>query len=344
MEKLLLIKCPNCNKQISEFKDNSYICEKCGLVEPISLSPQEMLIVLPYDILQQIVFAIHEKNIFEMLKLRKVNKKLKEIVDRRINTIYEEKYKVVPEVIDVNVILDILREYLPYRKGKSEFQYGDFGNPNDSLNDRYNKIFEYYMNDEDLKKFRTHILREILYEENDKLKEIFLKKFDGKKFDGENFDIFFDGLEEHHIKELNVEKESNTGEYLYIVLKEIRYGRPEELYEIYPQIVNALFEFFPTYLDIFANFQINYINKIVQDNNNYQIGDYFYYYKHENGQSPGIGMVDYDVMNGVKIPVFDDEGMESLTPEIQKQITQLGTVIGYPTEEEIRKFLDGFRR
>ena len=38
MEKLLLIKCPKYNKQISKFKDNSYICENCGLVEPIPLS------------------------------------------------------------------------------------------------------------------------------------------------------------------------------------------------------------------------------------------------------------------------------------------------------------------
>ena len=42
-----------------------------------------------------------------------------------------------------------------------------------------------------------------------------------------------------------------------------------------------------------------------------------------------------------KIPVFDAEGMPSLTPEIENQIRQLGTDITYPTDE-IQNFLENF--
>lgn len=339
MEQILLIKCPKCNNQIKEFKNNSYICENCGLVEPISLSPEEMLNVLPYDIMEQIVSQIPEQDIFEMIKLRKVNKEFREIVDRRINTIYKEKYGRVPEVVDVDVVLDILREYLPYRKGKTQFEYGDFGYPNDSLQEKYNKILNYYMSDEDLKEFRSNILTEILFEDNYQLPEIF-----SENFDGENFDKQFDELTEEQIEELNV-NEDITKSNLYDILETIRYTRAEdfsEFYEFYPELVNELFESFYN-TDNFVEIQRNYINKIVRDEDKYKIGDYFYYYNFDSDrQYTGIGMVDYDVMNGVKIPVFDGEGMPSLTPEIENQIRQLGTDITYPTDE-IQNFLENFR-
>lgn len=338
MKQILLFKCPKCNNQISEFKNNSYICKNCGIVEPISLSQEEMLDVLPYDIMEHIVSQISEQDILEMIKLRKVNKDFREIVDRRINNIYEEKYGRVPEVIDINVILDILREYLPYRKGKSEFLSGDFGYPNDDLKDKHNKTLKYYMTDEDLKEFRSNILTEILFEDNYKLPEIF-----GENFDGENFDKQFDELTEEQIKELNI-NENITENNLYDILEKIRYTSAEdfsEFYEFYPELVNELFESFYNRND-FAKFQTNYIKQIVRDEDNYKIGDYFYYYNyHSVRQYTGIGMVDYDVMNGVKIPVLDDEGMPNLTPEIENQITQLGTDITYPIDE-VQFFLARF--
>lgn len=339
MKQTLLFKCPKCNNQISEFKNNSYICKNCGTVEPISLSPEEMLRVLPYDIMEHIVSQISERDILEMIKLRKVNKDFREIVDKRINNIYKEKYGRVPEVIDINVILDILREYLPYRKGESEFLYGDFGYPNDSRKEKYNKILNYYMSDEDLKEFRSNILTEILFEDNEQLSEIF-----GEKFDGENFDKQFDELTEEQIEELNV-NEDITKRNLYDILEIIRYTTSaedfSEFYEIYPKLVNELFESFYN-RDDFAKFQTNYIKQIVRDEDNYKIGDYFYYYNfYSVRQYTGIGMVDYDVMNGVKIPVLDGDGMPSLTPEIENQIRQLGTDITYPTDE-VQNFLARF--
>lgn len=339
MKQILLFKCPKCNNQISEFKNNSYICKNCGTVEPISLSPEEMLRVLPYDIMEHIVLQISERDILEMIELRKVNKEFREIVDRRINNIYEEKYGRVPEVIDINVVLDILREYLPYRKGKSHFNYGDFGYPNDSLEERYNIILKYYMTDEDLKEFRSNILTKILFEHNYKLPEIF-----GENFDGENFDKQFDELTEEQIKELNI-NENITENNLYDILETIRYISAEdfsEFYEFYPELVNELFQSFYN-TDGFAKFQRNYINQIVRDEDKYKIGDYFYYYNfHNDRQYTGIGMVDYDVMNGVKIPVLDGEGIPNLRPEIENQLIQLGTDITYPTDE-VQFFLERFR-
>lgn len=266
-------------------------------------------------------------------------------------------YRELATDMPMGPVIRKLKEFIypPFRPGVSRFHMGDFGYP-DGLDDYGLRVYSYKVNKElrSIEAWRDEQGDSLDVEE---LKEMYKNTLlcDLGMFifeDDEHLEYYEERLEEiperasvmyndwmdywvYHftekdeIYELMMEEFDDVGKQLEYVLE----NGIEEAYMQFSDQQRVLDFMLGVGADY--GFESDYVDYILNRDEDYKVGDYFYHYYYENEfmnnrQYHGIAAVSYDIKTERKVAIFDTEGRPEWPAWLREQFQRFGIRISYP--------------